>query len=438
MGANLALEGDVREVFSSTGDNHFFGYYDKSPFDATGRYLLSHRFCGDSERVPAASDTVDIILWDIEAQESRILATTRTFNWQQGACLQWLGPDFQSRVVFNDHRNGEYVSVVLDVETGAERVLPMPVYTITGDGLWAACVNYGRLFWCRPGYNYACGGDSVMNAPIPEGDGISLMHVETGELKLVISTQQMAATNPLSSMLTGHNYLEHLLFSPSGERLFFMHRWRTSDGDYFTRVYVAQRDGAGIRLLSDSGDVSHYAWKDDRTVLLFGSEKAGVNALRKYKLLVNLVLRPFRPLFKLIVRPGGALEKHVLRSHYHLVDVDTCKKTSVASGQLTTDGHPSFRPGSSSCFVSDTYPDAENYRNLYIHEIENNTTTQLGRFASRLGSHESRCDLHPRWDRAGKHVCIDSTHTGTRQIHVLSLSGDCPEQLVGASERGPG
>ncbi len=427
MDSDLALEDGVSEVFTSGGDEHFFGYYDKSPFDATGRYILSHRVQGASTRTPAVDDTVDIVLWDTQTQSSRILATTRTFNWQQGACLQWLGPDFRSRVVFNDYREGKYVSIVLNVDSGVETVLPMPVYTITGDGKWAACVNYGRLFWCRPGYNYACGGAPSMNVPIPVGDGISLMNMETGETKLIISTQQMAAMHHLSSMVTGHNYLEHLLFSPNGERLFFMHRWRTSDGDYYTRVYVAQRDGQDVRLLSDSGDVSHYAWKDDTTVLLFGSENAGVNALRKYKVLVNFVLRPFRPLFKLLVRPGGALEKRVLRSHYHLVDVSTGKKTAVASGRLATDGHPSFRPGVPSCFVSDTYPDAENYRNLYLHDLATNVTTPLGRFASLLGCNESRCDLHPRWDRSGSRICIDSTHTGGRQIHVLSLADTGPE-----------
>jgi len=33
-----------------------------------------------------------------------------------------------------------------------------------------------------------------------------------------------------------------------------------------------------------------------------------------------------------------------------------------------------------------------------------------------------RCDLHPRWNRDGTKVCIDSLHEGSRQIYVLDVS----------------
>jgi hypothetical protein len=34
-----------------------------------------------------------------------------------------------------------------------------------------------------------------------------------------------------------------------------------------------------------------------------------------------------------------------------------------------------------------------------------------------------RCDLHPRWGRDGRAVCIDSAHEGARQMYVLDVSG---------------
>ena len=34
---------------------------------------------------------------------------------------------------------------------------------------------------------------------------------------------------------------------------------------------------------------------------------------------------------------------------------------------------------------------------------------------------EIRCDLHPRWDRSGRRVCIDSVHDGSRQMYVLDI-----------------
>ena len=68
--------------------------------------------------------------------------------------LQWLGPDFGRRILYNDIRDGHYRSVVYDLETGAEQVLPMAAYTVSSDGKWALCVDYDRLYWYRPGYNY--------------------------------------------------------------------------------------------------------------------------------------------------------------------------------------------------------------------------------------------------------------------------------------------
>ena len=34
-----------------------------------------------------------------------------------------------------------------------------------------------------------------------------------------------------------------------------------------------------------------------------------------------------------------------------------------------------------------------------------------------------RCDLHPRWNRAGDQVCIDSAHEpgGLRQVYIIDV-----------------
>ena len=32
-----------------------------------------------------------------------------------------------------------------------------------------------------------------------------------------------------------------------------------------------------------------------------------------------------------------------------------------------------------------------------------------------------RCDLHPRWNRDGRQVCIDSIHEGNRHMYVLDV-----------------
>ena len=39
---------------------------------------------------------------------------------------------------------GKYCSVILDVETGEERVLPMPVYTVSTDGKTALSLDFSQ------------------------------------------------------------------------------------------------------------------------------------------------------------------------------------------------------------------------------------------------------------------------------------------------------
>lgn len=58
---------------------------------------------------------------------------------------QCLGPDFKSRILYNDLRGGKYCSVILDVETGGERILPVPCYTVSADGRTALSLDFSRL-----------------------------------------------------------------------------------------------------------------------------------------------------------------------------------------------------------------------------------------------------------------------------------------------------
>ncbi|MDP6526317.1 MAG: hypothetical protein QGH15_19060 [Kiritimatiellia bacterium] len=416
------LETKVTEVFRS--EKHcFFGYYDRSPFDGQDRRLIGHQVSFHSDRMPHKEDTADILLWDLSSGRSEQLARTHTFNWQQGSMLQWLGPDFCRRVLFNDFRDNSYVSVILDLEKQSERIISHPSYTVSSDGQWALGVCYDRLFWCRPSYSYACGGDSTLDTLVSPQDGIWLMDLETGISKQIITTQQMFETGHLSSMETGANYLEHLLISPSNEKFMFFHRWQTPDGGLYTRVYVANRDGSCIRLVSESGDVSHYNWLDDDTLILFGGTSPRLNRLRRSSWAVKALLQPLRPIFKAIVRPHSQLNKVILPTEYFLLNISTREKTRLGKYNLTVDGHPSFNPRLPHLLLSDTYEDANDQRHLYVHDLDTHVHRELLSVTSPTWSNGQgwRCDLHPRWNRKGTRVCIDSLHTGTRRIHVYDV-----------------
>ena len=73
--------------------------------------------------------------------------------------------------------------------------------------------------------------------------------------------------------------------------------------------------------------------------------------------------------------------------------------------------------------VTDTYPDTESFQKLLIHDFENNKTHYIGKFkiASYLIESSLKCDLHPRWNKKGNLLSIDSSHNGSKQTYVINI-----------------
>src|SRR5699024_5053098 len=87
--------------------------------------------------------------------------------------------------------------------------------------------------------------------------------------------------------------------------------------------------------------------------------------------------------------------------------------------ELTSDGHPSYSPDGS-MVVTDTYPDRARVARVYC--IKNNKINEMAKvFASFKYDNDVRCDLHPRWDRKGNKICIDSVFEGKRGLYIVNL-----------------
>ena len=69
---------------------------------------------------------------------------------------------------------------------------------------------------------------------------------------------------------------------------------------------------------------------------------------------------------------------------------------------------------------------------MILYNLEKNKRIDIGKFYSipdkkyNIGKDWEisgmRCDLHPRWNRDGTKICIDSVHEGSRNIYVLDVS----------------
>ena len=159
VSSKIKSEGNIVRISPNDGKEYFFGYYDKSPWDATGRYMLCMKaddtWSDVSPKRPAA-----IILIDTQNDNAVTeLAKTYTWNVQMSCMLQWLGPDYSSRIIYNDFRDGKYVSVILKLATKEEKVIPFPIYSVAMDGSFALSLDFSRLYRLRPGYRKWGRGD---------------------------------------------------------------------------------------------------------------------------------------------------------------------------------------------------------------------------------------------------------------------------------------
>jgi hypothetical protein len=60
---------------------------------------------------------------------------------------------------------------------------------------------------------------------------------------------------------------------------------------------------------------------------------------------------------------------------------------------------------------------------LLLFRPSDSTLVKVGEFFHpKEHSGEFRCDLHPRWDRVGKYITLDSICTGYRQIYLIDVS----------------
>ncbi len=401
--------------------HHFFGYYNKSPWDSSGRYLLA-------QRVPMltadldGSEVAEVGYFDLyDADKFIVVGETTAWNWQMGSQLQWLGGLPGRQLIYNcragscdaDVPYPDFRATVLDADTQISRELPLPVYVVAPNSEWALCVDYSRFEVTHPtiGYRASLGEPSLANAPAD--DGIYRMDIKSGDAELILSLRDLTRFQPLPSMDRAIHWVTHLEINPSSTRFLFIHRWteRVEDETCFLhRLFSANPDGSDLRLLECTDhplpqlstdfdasrvgtfdyekseyQISHPAWKGDDEIIVWAPHRGAI--------------------------------------HYHLYDAYSGEAHVIGAHCLTENGHMSYsRDGK--WLLSDTYPDSDsNERLLILYDVESGQRYDIGSFYTDpiLGK-PNRCDLHPRWRSDLRELCIDSVHEGERQIYLVDVA----------------
>ena len=376
----------IRAITSAPGF-HWFGYYDKLQFDPSGRYILGMNV--DFEhRSPRPDDLINIGMIDTSDDDRWIeLGRTSAWCWQQGCMLQWI-PGSDSEVIWNDREDGTFISRIIDIHSGASRSLPAAVYNIAPDGKNAIGTDFRRINHMRPGYGYAGIADPNFDALAPDDVGIYKIDLTNGKTELLISISQVAAIpNPHHDFDTARHYFNHLLFNTDGTRFIFLHRWRIDTVRFDSRMFTANTDGTDLHVVDDYGEMSHFIWRDAKTITAWSSRPSHGDA-------------------------------------YYVYEDLTGKVDVIGKGTLELNGHISYL-ADSDWILNDTYPQSGGRsQDLYLYHVPTGRRVDLASLnAPEEYTGEWRCDLHPRSDPSGRYVTIDSAHGNSgRQIYLLDTS----------------
>ncbi|AKO97735.1 hypothetical protein MALG_02571 [Marinovum algicola DG 898] len=407
----------------------FAGYYDKSPFDAENRRHLALQV-DFMDRLPEAEDSAEVGYFDLADGQFQRFDRTSSFNWQQGAMLQWLGPDHGRQVIFNIRDGAEFGARIFDLETGSSRDIPAPVYAVRPQGDIALTVDFARHFWCRRAYAYAGVKDTSRNRPVVPGDGVFLVNLHTGVVDTIVPLERLLAIRPTQTMTGATHYVEHMMFSPSGAKFMFYHRWKLPTGEIFARLYVADIDDPKPKLVLDSGRLSHSCWAGEDRILAWAAPESPLGAFRKSRLVKGALGQVLRPIYRTLISGNPkygqtALSRKLNGDSYLLIPTDGsgAKAIPVCVNTLDRDGHPTAFERNPGLMITDTYPDTDHKARILLSSILTGQTTELDTLASmpELDNTPIRCDLHPKLSFDETRASVDTVNNGYRSIFVYSL-----------------
>ncbi len=372
INGNPNLIKDVN-IFSVQNTNTFFGYYDINPLK--DNKLLAHSIRKNAD---TKKEDINIGYFDVNTHEYTYLIKSKAWCWQQGSRLRWSNDE--NVIIYNDIDNNHYCTRYYDInKKKIIKTISFPLYDINADESYGISVNFSRLQRLRPGYGYDKLLDLTKEDNFPKNDGLFLVDIKNNNSKLLISLYDLA--KDVKDYQNYAHYINHVSFSPNGNKVMFFHLYVASDNDEWrTRLCIYDIVKDKLEILEKDAIISHYDWMNNENLLVttfeFGEEK------RDYRIY------------------------NLNNKKYKVVDNEKLKK----------DGHPTFIGNDK--FISDTYPDNNYYQHLFEYDMKNNRYNEiLSIFSSPRLMDDKRCDLHPRIVKDG--IIIDSTFKGNKRSLVF-------------------
>ena len=403
--------------------SYWFGYYNYSPIDSNNKRMLAHCVNFDGRDINA-DDIAEVGWFDLKDGSWHLIGKTRAFNWQQGSMLQWLGPEFDGSVIYNDEKDGHYISRIVELDSQKSKTLPWPTYAVTPDGNNSITLQYERSYWCRA-YHYESVRNKKWDRMKPEEDGIFSIDHLTGKVKRIIEINSILEYEKDPSFDSAKHWFEHIMLNPAGNRFAFYHRFSEENG-HRTRAFTSDINGGSIYLLPEwqNYGYSHLGWKNNDEFVIFASKRLAsgrvFDKISKGSKLGKFLQESYRSFLSPLI-PNKIRSMVACNMQYQLYHDRHGMIDHYNHEKLLTDGHPSFS-ANGLYMLTDTYADLEGYRYLFLYNTLSKKVIELGQFFSPFNECSYRSDLHPRFNRDESMVIIDTAHTGKHQIMVLTLN----------------
>lgn len=359
--------------------SEFFGYFDASPWSPEERFYAVHHV-----RDRACTDA-DIVVYDFERKERRIIGRTIAWTWQQGAMPRWLTQDNSSYLAFNTLEDGVLGTRISLPDGTQHRFLELPLQAVNPAFREIYSINYLRLRRNGTEYGYSINASNLSADQPDNEDGVWSVDYVAGTIRLIVSLERLRQLTYQTSCNWINHEINHISVAPDGRHFVFIHRFRDSRGQH-SHLILASRTGEELRILLKEM-VSHYTWLSSTLLLAWARTP----------------------------RSG---------ERYYVIDIEhEIQVFPSQSANRWGDGHPTFH-SSHGWIATDSYPDRKRQQHLMLLRYDENVSPlDLGSFFLPLQFNGSkRIDLHPRWAPSGRWLSIDSGCFGKRRNYLIDVS----------------
>ena len=415
----------LKKIFETpNNENYFFGYYDVPQLSKDNQNLITVNI-NDIYNIPNAKKKYEISYFDIKLNIKVVIGYTKTLNFQQGCRAQWLGPDHNRYIIYNDVDNKKYVSRIFDIINKTTSTVELPIYSVSKNGRFFLSLSFERLYWCRRGYSYDAIIDENKNKLIVPDEYVKIYDFETNKQKILFTIKDLIKIKKNTNMDNATHYVEHLMFSPCSKKFTFLHRYKIKDGGIFSRLMYYDIEKKTINIITNSGRMSHFNFLNKDKLIFYGSVGNIVTNIRKYQNLQKFFKYVLK-VYKFFIKDNNIIAKKLTNDGYYYYNFINKNFMKIKNKKLNAeDGHPTCNEKIGMDFITDNYSDYDNNHkpSLYYYSNNQNSMHELHKFSSisELDNSPLRCDLHPRISYDGNFISVDTFKDGFRKSFVFRI-----------------